>query len=197
MARTTLLLALLPLLAACASSGPSHRSSVEVIPLDPGATAPEGRIAPSLGDELAGPPWRGRETALCREHEGRMRVAAMEHGVDVGLIAGIIYVESSFRKDAVSRAGARGLMQVMPSVGRRLSCGDLFDPDINIACGITVLKRFLERYDHDLIFGLSAYNAGFRIPNEARSNNTLPRNIRYVERVLGARATYLRHGCGR
>ncbi len=132
----------------------------------------------------------------CLEVEPVMRVAAMEHQVDIGLIAGIIHVESKFRADAVSRSGARGLMQVMPSVGRRLRCGDLFEPQSNIACGLTVLKRFMARYDEELVYGLSAYNAGYRIPNKAREAGELPDNISYIDKVLESRSSYLRHGCG-
>jgi hypothetical protein len=144
---------------------------------------------------LAGP-WSGVVTERCRAIEPMMRVAAAEHGVDVGLIAGIVRTESTFDVTARSRRGATGLMQVMPSVGRRLRCGDLRDPERNLACGLTILKRFLARYDDQLIYGLSAYHAGYRVPNDAIENGTVPSNMRYIEKVLGYRATYLRHGCG-
>ncbi len=122
--------------------------------------------------------------------------AASEHGIDRGLLVGIVRVESSFRSGVVSRAGAVGLMQVMPRNGRNLSCGDLTDPVSNVACGIRVLRGFLKYYDNDLILALSGYNAGFARPNKARKEGRLPSNHRYVEKVLAARADYLRRGCG-
>ncbi|MGM0577453.1 MAG: lytic transglycosylase domain-containing protein [Myxococcota bacterium] len=143
------------------------------------------------------PSWGGTVIERCRRVEPLMREAAVRHGVDVGLIAGIIRVESTFRPRVRSHAGAVGLMQVIPSNARRLDCGPLTDPRANIECGLTVLKRFLKHYDHDLVLGLSAYNSGFRRPNQAREASTTPSNLRYVEKVLGARARYLRTGCGR
>ena len=124
-----------------------------------------------------------------------MREAANRHNVDLGLIAGIIRVESTYRPGVTSRAGAIGLMQVMPSNGRNLNCGDLRNPERNLSCGVRVLKGFLRKYDNDLVYALSGYNAGYRTPNRARKNGTLPSNFSYVERVLAARSAYLRRGC--
>ncbi len=141
------------------------------------------------------PAWTGALVDRCRELEPLMRAAAAEHGLDVGLIAGIIRVESSFRPEVVSRAGAIGLMQVMPRNGERLGCGDLADPEHNIQCGVTVLKRFLKHYDQEIIYALSGYHSGYRRPNEARAAGTLPSDYSYVEKVLAARTSYLRDGC--
>lgn len=157
-----------------------------------------GGHALALPDEdgLTPTPWMGEVTARCREIEPLMRVAAMEHQVDIGLIAGIIHVESHFRATARSRSGARGLMQVMPTVGKRMDCGDLSDPQRNIRCGVLILKRFLARYEQQVIFGLSAYNAGYKVPNDALAEGALPANYAYVEKVLASRVSYLRNGCG-
>jgi len=163
-------------------SGTGRGGHTVHIPDDPGGLAPAR--------------WEGVVTERCREVEPLMRVAAMEHRVDIGLIAGIIHVESHFNATAKSRSGARGLMQVMPSVGRRLKCGNLTDPKRNIQCGVTILKRFLARYDDRVIFGLSAYNAGYKIPNDALEDGELPANYSYVEKVLASRVSYLRYGCG-
>jgi len=180
-------------LAACGTIYPEDDSSVDYLPSDRTNT---DRGALPLGDGLAPTPFSPEVAERCLELEPLMRVAAMEHRVDVGLIAGIIHVESAFRTDAKSKVGARGLMQVMPAVGKRLKCGDLTDPARNIRCGVTILKRFLEHYDDEVILGLSAYNAGYKVPNDALEDNVLPTNYRYVERVLASRVAYLRHGCG-
>ncbi len=145
---------------------------------------------------VSSPGFTGGVRARCEAVEPLLREAAVRHALDVGLLAGVIRVESTFRPEVVSHAGAVGLMQVMPSNGRRLSCGRLTDPRSNIECGSQVLSRFLKHYDGDLIYALSAYNAGYRYPNTAKKASTTPKNLRYVEKVLGARAAYLRGGCG-
>ena len=172
--------------------------------VDPGPKAPEARTTytargAQTGPATAarsGPAWTGAVVTRCRGVEPLMREAAVRHTVDIGLIAGLIRVESSFRAAVTSRAGAVGLMQVMPRNAERLECGELTDPRSNIDCGLRVLKRFLKYYDNDLIYALSGYNAGFRRPNEARERGEMPSNHRYVEKVLSARAAYLRRGCG-
>lgn len=120
---------------------------------------------------------------------------AKRHNLEPALLVGIARVESGFRPQVVSRAGAVGLMQVMPSTGAHFRCGNLRDVAENAECGARVLRRYLDRYDGNLTYGLSAYNAGFRIPNRARKHRRLPKNMGYVEKVLKARARYLREGC--
>jgi len=132
----------------------------------------------------------------CEQYVPLLEAAAQENRLDRGLLVGIVQVESTFRPAAESRAGALGLMQVMPFNGRKLACGDLTDPELNIACGVRVLKGFLRYYGGDIVYALSGYNAGFAQPNKARREGRLPKNHAYVEKVLGARAAYLRHGCG-
>ena len=131
----------------------------------------------------------------CARLEPLIEETASRREVDRGLVAGIIRVESGFRPWVTSSAGAVGLMQVMPRNGEKLDCGPLEEPAANIECGITVLEGFLEAYDDDLTYGLSAYNAGWRIPNKAKKAGALPSNFSYVEKVLAARAHYLRRGC--
>jgi len=132
----------------------------------------------------------------CTKLQHLVKKKAKQYGVDPALVNGIIRVESRFNPEAVSRVGAKGLMQVMPSTAKGLRCGNLFEPEENIDCGIRVLRGFLRYYKKDLIYSVSGYNAGFRIPNRARKKSALPSNIWYVERVLAARARFLRQGCG-
>lgn len=143
-----------------------------------------------------GSPWKGRAVKRCEAVEPLLKKASERSGLDHALLVGIVKVESTFRPDAVSRVGALGLMQVMPINGKKLSCGDLRDPKANIACGVRVLKGFLRYYRDDIVYALSGYNAGFAQPNLARRQARLPKNKAYVEKVLAARARYLRHGCG-
>ena len=108
---------------------------------------------------------------------------------------GLIRVESHFNPGAVSRAGAVGLTQVMPRTAAGNQCGDLKDPIANMDCGSRVLAKFLRKYDGNHLYGLAAYNGGYRIANKANKRAKLPRNERYVEKVLIAKGRYIRGGC--
>jgi soluble lytic murein transglycosylase-like protein len=117
------------------------------------------------------------------------------HGVDPALVVGVIRVESRFKVDALSRAGATGLMQVMPSTGKWFKCGDLRKPNDNLDCGVRILKRYLKRYGGSITYGVSAYHAGPKWSDRAQKKGVLPKNFSYVEKVLHARARFLRQGC--
>ena len=124
-----------------------------------------------------------------------MKRAAKAGGIETALLVGIVRVESNFNPGIRSGAGARGLTQVMPSTGKAHGCGDLYDPVQNLACGVKVLKGFLKYYDGNLVLALSGYNAGHYYPDKADRTSTVPRNFKYVEDVLRARAHFLLYGC--
>jgi soluble lytic murein transglycosylase-like protein len=86
--------------------------------------------------------------------------AGAQHNIDVELLASVVKAESGGHADAVSRAGARGLMQLMPATARTLGVKDAFQPDQNIAGGAAYLDSLLKRYKNDLSLALAAYNAG-------------------------------------
>ena len=86
--------------------------------------------------------------------------AGTAHNIDVELLASIIHAESSGRTRAVSRAGAGGLMQLMPATAHGLGVTDAFQPDQNINGGTTYLDSLLTRYHDNLALALAAYNAG-------------------------------------
>jgi soluble lytic murein transglycosylase-like protein len=82
-------------------------------------------------------------------------------GLDTGLVLGLIQVESAFRKFAVSRAGARGYMQVMPFWSRLIGDGDagkLFQLQTNLRFGCIILRHYLDRERGDLYMALGRYN---------------------------------------
>jgi hypothetical protein len=86
--------------------------------------------------------------------------AGAQHNIDVDLLASIVKAESGGHANAVSRAGARGLMQLMPGTASALGVADAFRPDENIAGGAAYLDALLIRYSNNLSLALAAYNAG-------------------------------------
>ncbi len=159
-------------------------------------------------------PWLDRavqELSLPLRHEDIIRQQAADKDLDPALIAAVIYAESHFR-DQTSRAGAKGLMQLMPetaayiarkSGGTAFEQGDLATPQVNIAYGSWYLRYLLQKYDGREILALAAYNAGegavdrWRSAASARGEtfraaDHIPfRETRaYVERVLDARERY-------
>jgi soluble lytic murein transglycosylase len=85
---------------------------------------------------------------------------AEEYRVDPALIRSMIATESSFNPKAVSRKGAQGLMQLMPSTAARIGVRDAFDPEENIRGGTKHMRVLLDTFGNDLNLSLAAYNAG-------------------------------------
>ncbi len=86
--------------------------------------------------------------------------AGQAHNVDVDLLASVVKAESDGNAHAVSRAGAQGLMQLMPATAARLGVADSFSPGENVLGGSAYLDALLTRYHNNLALALAAYNAG-------------------------------------
>ncbi len=86
--------------------------------------------------------------------------AAKKYNVDVDLLKAIGKAESNFNANAVSRCGAQGVMQLMPSTAASLGVTDSLDPEQNIMGGAKYISSLLKKYDGDRNLALAAYNAG-------------------------------------
>lgn len=89
-----------------------------------------------------------------------IREASQAYDVPFGFVKAVIRIESAFRPDVVSHAGAMGLMQLMPRTAASLNVTDAFDPRQNIFGGTKFLRILIDRYDGDINLILAAYNAG-------------------------------------
>ena len=93
-------------------------------------------------------------------YEEIIQEAAAEYELDPNLIRAVMQTESAFHPFAVSRAGAEGLMQLMPALADEMGVSDSFDPRDNIMGGARYLKRLLDYHNGNLDLALASYNAG-------------------------------------
>ena len=110
--------------------------------------------------------------------------ASQQYGVSFPLLKAIIKAESDFDPQAVSKKGAKGLMQIMPENFELLGIEDPFDPSQNIHAGARYFKQLYDRFDGKIALSLAAYNAG---PTAVDRYKTVPpyeETEEYVRRVL-------------
>jgi soluble lytic murein transglycosylase-like protein len=113
-----------------------------------------------------------------------------KYQVDFALIKAIIRAESAFNPFAVSRKGAKGLMQLMPETASRMNVSNIFNPRENIEGGVRHFKYLLSLFNDDLRLSLAAYNAGENIVAELRSIPPYRETVDYVRRVLNYYQSY-------
>jgi transglycosylase-like protein with SLT domain/uncharacterized protein DUF4124 len=117
---------------------------------------------------------------------------AKRFGVERALVKAVIRAESGFNRMAVSSAGARGLMQLMPGTARRHGVRNVWDAEQNIEGGIRHLRLLLDRHQHNLPRVLAAYNAGSEAVNRYKGIPPIAETQDYVARVLRYRQQYLK-----
>lgn len=109
---------------------------------------------------------------------------ASKYNLDPSLVHAVIKAESNGNPYAVSRKGAMGLMQLMPSTARDLSVNNPFDPEDNIDGGVRYLRYLINKFNGDLTLALAAYNAG---PKTVEKTGDVPRiseTKQYIKKVL-------------
>jgi len=116
-------------------------------------------------------------------YAAEVRAAAEEFGVDEAVVRAIIHAESAYRANAVSHAGAQGLMQLVPATADRFGVQDVFDPGQNIRGGVQYLAWLLKRYNGDLSLAAAGYNAGEGAVDRYGGIPPYAETRRYVERV--------------
>jgi soluble lytic murein transglycosylase-like protein len=113
-----------------------------------------------------------------------IKKVAAKYNVSPDVVAAVIEAESEFNPRAVSRRGARGLMQLMPKTAKTLGVDDPFDPRENIEAGVRHLRALMDRFGDNLPLVLAAYNAGEVAVIKHRGVPPYRETRAYVKRIM-------------
>jgi soluble lytic murein transglycosylase-like protein len=116
--------------------------------------------------------------------EASVQKAAAKYNLPPRLLRAVIRAESNFEVAAVSRAGAKGLMQLMPATAKDMGVTDIFDIEQNIDGGAKYLRQMLDRFGGNIRKALAAYNAGPATVIKYNGQVPYPETRQYVKRVL-------------
>jgi soluble lytic murein transglycosylase-like protein len=130
-----------------------------------------------------GPNFEKYDTAIWKTAE--------KYGVDYALVKAVIKAESNFNPTAISRVGARGLMQLMPGTAYAFRVNDSFHPENNIDGGVRYLRYLLGLFRGNVYLALAAYNAGEKAVYRYRGIPPYPETRTYVQRVLRYHQQYV------
>ena len=158
---------LIPTAGAAAAASPDAANYIEVpassvllVETVPDLPAPMRAAVPSAAPAVG----KSAQTLAMPLTPAEMREmlvrAGTLHNIDADLLASVVQAESGGNARAISRAGAEGLMQLMPGTAAALGVGDSFAPEANIGGGTAYLDAMLTRYSDNIVLALAAYNAG-------------------------------------
>jgi hypothetical protein len=133
------------------------------------------RVSTTIDSMVAVPPRHAYE-AIIRE-------AGVRYRVDASLIRSVMQAESAFDPSAVSRAGAMGLMQLMPAIAETFGVEHPFDPRENIMAGTRLLRELLDQHRGNLALVIASYNAGATAVAQYGAVPPFPETQGYVKRV--------------
>lgn len=125
---------------------------------------------------------RSRNSAT--RYDQIIKEISQRHDIDPALVKAVIKTESDFDPQAVSKKGARGLMQLMPETLKDLNVYNPFHPRDNINGGVKFLKQLLKRFDNNLTLSLAAYNAGPTVVEKYEAIPPYKETQGYVKKVL-------------
>ncbi|WP_407275531.1 lytic transglycosylase domain-containing protein [Halothiobacillus sp. DCM-1] len=123
-------------------------------------------------------------------YDDEINYYARQYGVDPTLVRAVMHAESAFNPNAVSSAGAGGLMQLMPQTAARFGVADRFNPQQNIAGGVAYLAFLLDLFHGDRRLAVAAYNAGEGAVQKYDGVPPYDETQNYVVRVLGLQQKY-------
>ena len=109
---------------------------------------------------------------------------AKENNIDPKLIKAVVEQESAYNPNAISKAGAMGLMQLMPGTAREFGVKNPLNPLENLRAGTKYLSSLLNRYQGNVAFALSAYNAGTKAVDKYKGVPPFTETINYVDGIL-------------
>jgi len=147
---------------------------IETVPDPPRTTTPP-QIPPAT--PAASTPTR-------QEMHQMLAHAGAAHNIDADLLASVVRAESGGHVRAVSRTGAQGLMQLMPTTASNMGVHDSFQPEENIAGGTAYLDQLLTRYHNNIALALAAYNAGPAAVDKYHGIPPYRETRMYVARVI-------------